>query len=159
MGVSSRITDAALDTPENTGSMKPTLDLGILAYILQLSAIWQKAAQYAHRRGKTRLPAWSAESDYSQITAELVSFPEQYPPLHGCTRSWCKDKKLIQNLKMESETRMPWKYRFRPSRFAEQGPEQIQSHREYWVSWIMLQLLYHSILTLLNHPLLLSLRM
>jgi hypothetical protein len=87
MGVSSRITDAALDTPENTGSMKPTLDLGILAYILQLSAIWQKAAQYAHRRGKTRLPAWSAESDYSQITAELVSFPEQYPPLHGCTRS------------------------------------------------------------------------
>jgi hypothetical protein len=60
---------------------------------------------------------------------------------------------------MESETRMPWKYRFKPSRFAEQEPEQIQSHREYWVSWIMLQLLYHSILTLLNHPLLLSLRM
>ena len=129
---SSQMTDAALEQPESTNNSSGPSDLGIIAYVIQLSGIWQRAARYAHRRGKTSaLPAWSPQSDYSQITAEL----------------------------MDSETRLPYKYRFRPARFEDQDPLQLQQHRDFWSAWILLQMLYHTILCLLNHPLLLSLRL
>ncbi|OCT52056.1 putative C6 transcription factor [Cladophialophora carrionii] len=131
-GLSSLMTDAALEQPETTNSASGPSDLGIVAYVIQLSEIWQKSARYAHRRGKVGgLPPWSAQSDHAQITAEL----------------------------MDSETRLPYKYRFRPAKFAEQDPRQLQEHHEFWASWILLQMLYHTVLCLLNHPLLLSLRL
>ncbi|KIW67627.1 hypothetical protein PV04_06864 [Phialophora macrospora] len=131
-GLSSLMTDAALEQPESTNNACGPSDLGVVAYVIQLSEIWQKSARYAHRRGKVGgLPPWSAQSDYAQITAEL----------------------------MDSETRLPYKYRFRPARFAEQDPLQLQEHYDFWASWILLQMLYHTVLCLLNHPLLLSLRL
>ncbi|KAH0843247.1 C6 transcription factor [Fonsecaea pedrosoi] len=110
-GTSSQMTDAALE--QRSSSNEPS-DLGIFA------------------RGSTStLPAWSPQSEYSQITADL----------------------------MELETRLPYKYRFRPSRFQNQNYDQLEKHRDFWAPWIMLQLLYHTILCLLNHPLLLFLRL
>jgi hypothetical protein len=130
--ISSQMTDAALEQPESTNNSQGRLDLGVAAYVIQLSEIWQKTVRYAHRRGKVSgLPPWSAQSDYSQVTAEL----------------------------MDSETTLPYKYRFRPARFAEQDGARLQEHRDFWASWIFLQMLYHTILCLLNHPLLLSLRL
>lgn len=132
LGTSSEITDAALEQPQSNGVSNEPSDLGILAYAIQLSGLWQRATRYAHRRGKsTTLPAWSAQSEYALITAQL----------------------------MEIETGMPYKYRFRPSRFAEQEPHQLQRNRAFWAPWLLVQLLYHSILCLINHPLLLSLRL
>lgn len=132
LGTSSEITDAALEQPQSTGLSNEHSDLGIVAYTIQLSGLWQRAARYAHRRGKSvTLPAWSPQSEYAQITAQL----------------------------MEIETGMPYKYRFRPSRFTEQQPQQLQRNRAFWAPWLLLQFLYHSILCLLNHPLLLSLRL
>lgn len=130
--LSSQMTDAALEEPESSSTGSGPSDLGILAYVFQLSEIWQRTARYAHRRGKGGgIPPWSTQSDYSQITAEL----------------------------MESETRLPYRYRFRPARFQDQDPVQLQENRDFWVSWIFLQTLYHTVLCLLNHPLLLSLRL
>ncbi|KIW82602.1 hypothetical protein Z517_05629 [Fonsecaea pedrosoi CBS 271.37] len=128
-GTSSQMTDAALE--QRSSSNEPS-DLGIFAYVVQISQIWQRAARFANRRGSTStLPAWSPQSEYSQITADL----------------------------MELETRLPYKYRFRPSRFQNQNWDQLEKHRDFWAPWIMLQLLYHTILCLLNHPLLLFLRL
>lgn len=132
LGTSSEITDAALEQPQSNGTSNEHSDLGIVAYTIQLSGLWQRASRYAHRRGKSiTLPAWSPQSEYAQITAQL----------------------------MEIETGMPYKYRFRPSRFTEQQPQQLQRNRAFWAPWLLLQFLYHSILCLLNHPLLLSLRL
>lgn len=126
------MTDAALEQPEVVMNSTEPSDLGISAYVIQLSEVWQKAARFAHRRGKNNsLPAWSAQSEYSQITAEL----------------------------MELETRLPYKYRFRPARFGDQDSQELHSHRDFWASWVLLQMLYHAILCLINHPLLLSLRL
>jgi hypothetical protein len=129
---SSQMTDAALEQPESaTNSGGPT-DLGIVAYVIQLSEMWQKAARYAHRRGKAgEPPPWSTQSEYSLITAKL----------------------------MEQETQLPYKYRFRPARFEDQDPGQLYKHHDFWASWVFLQMLYHTVLCLLNHPLLLSLRL
>lgn len=130
--ISSQMTDAALEQPDHSNQSNEPSDLGIVAYVIELSEIWQKAARYAHRRGKAGgEPPWSTQSDYSQITAEL----------------------------MLSETHLPYKYRFRPARFGDQDPLQLENHRDFWASWLLLQTLYHTVLCLLNHPLLLSLRL
>ena len=128
----SQMTDAALEQPEGLNNASGPSDLGIVAYVIQLSEIWQRTARYAHRRGKGGgIAPWSARSDYSKITAEL----------------------------MDSETRLPYKYRFRPARFADQDPLRLQENHDFWASWIFVQTLYHTVLCLLNHPLLLSLRL
>jgi hypothetical protein len=126
------MTDSALTQPEVTADSSEHSDLGIVAYAVQLSSIWQQAARYVHRRGKMgALPPWSAESEYAKIMARL----------------------------MEQETQFPYKYRFRPARFAEQTPQDLDQARDFWSLWLLVQMLYHSILCLLNHPLLLSLRL
>ncbi|KIX95239.1 uncharacterized protein Z520_09156 [Fonsecaea multimorphosa CBS 102226] len=131
-GTSSQMTDAALEQPDVPHSANEPSDLGIFAYVVQMSQVWQRAARFANRRGNvSTLPAWSPQSEYSQITAEL----------------------------MDLETRLPYKYRFRPSRFQDQDCHQLDKHRDFWASWILLQTLYHTILCLLNHPLLLFLRL
>ncbi|EXJ71327.1 uncharacterized protein A1O5_05133 [Cladophialophora psammophila CBS 110553] len=132
LGISCQITDAALEQPDGPSSSNEPSDHGIFAYVVQLSQVWQRAARFANRRGNVgSLPAWSPQSEYSQITAEL----------------------------MEVETRLPYKYRFRPSRFLNQDHHELEQHRDFWASWILLQILYHTILCLLNHPLLLFLRL
>ncbi|OAP54272.1 hypothetical protein AYL99_11373 [Fonsecaea erecta] len=131
-GTSSQMTDAALEQPDVPNSFNVPSDLGIFAYVVQISQVWQRAARFANRRGNAgTLPAWSPQSEYSQITAEL----------------------------MELETRLPYKYRFRPSRFLNQDRHQLEKHRDFWASWVLLQVLYHTILCLINHPLLLFLRL
>ncbi|KIW91129.1 uncharacterized protein Z519_08023 [Cladophialophora bantiana CBS 173.52] len=131
-GISSQMTDAALEQPDGPSSSTEPSDHGIFAYVVQLSQVWQRAVRFANRRGNVgTLPAWSPQSEYSQITAEL----------------------------MEVETRLPYKYRFRPSRFLNQDHHELEQHRDFWASWILLQILYHTILCLLNHPLLLFLRL
>jgi hypothetical protein len=107
-------------------------DKGIVACSLQLSEIWFKITRYARRRGKSStLPQWSPQSEYATIMAQ----------------------------QMESETRMPSVHRFKPAQFSKKSTEDLHAHRDYWGPWIYLQILYHTNLCLLNHPLLLSLRL
>jgi hypothetical protein len=128
--------------PESTGkpskpdlanmSAHQTLDRGIISCEIQLSEIWFKITKYARRRGKpSTLPPWSPQSEYAVIMAQ----------------------------QMESETRMPHVHRFRPAEFSKKSIEELQANRTYWGPWIFVQFIYHTNLCLLNHPLLLSLRL
>lgn len=58
---------------------------------------------------------------------------------------------------MDLETRMPLTHRFKPANIGDRSLEELQAHREYWGPWFLNQFMYHTILCLLNHPLLLSL--
>jgi hypothetical protein len=60
---------------------------------------------------------------------------------------------------MDFETRMSYKYRFKPAKFSQQPIEHLNANRDYWGPWLFVQFLYHTNLCLLNHPLLLSLRL
>lgn len=105
-------------------------DEGIVAYYLQLSETFSRTAGYVKRRGKSNgfLP-WSPESEYSKIIA----------------------------LQMDSETRVPYIHRFKFSGIPDRSVDDLQSNRDYWGPWFFNQFMYHTILCLLNHPLLLSL--
>lgn len=104
-------------------------DEGIVASILLISETFSRTARYIKRRGKPNdiLP-WSPESEYSKIIS----------------------------IQMEGETRMPYTHRFKYANLAEKSLEDLQNNRDYWGPWFLNQFLYHTILCLLNHPLLLS---
>jgi hypothetical protein len=108
------------------------LDSGIVAYAIQLSEVWFKTTKYGRRRGKeSKLPPWSPQSEYATIMAQ----------------------------QMEFETRTPYIHRFKPANFSSKTSEELQRNRDYWGPWLFIQFLYHTTLCLLNHPLLLSLRL
>ncbi|KAK6587513.1 hypothetical protein PZA11_000803 [Diplocarpon coronariae] len=107
-------------------------DKGIVAYAIQLSEVWFKITRYARRRGKPScLPPWSSQSEYATILAHQMDF----------------------------ETRMPFVHRFEPAKFSQRSVEHLNSNRDYWGPWLFIQFLYHTNLCLLNHPLLISLRL
>ncbi|KAG9247064.1 putative C6 transcription factor [Calycina marina] len=121
------------DTASQTNlSARNTVDRGIISCEIQLSDIWFKITRYARRRGKpSTLPPWSPQSEYAGIMAQ----------------------------QMELETRMPHVHRFRPAEFSKKSKAELQDNRDYWGPWIFVQFIYHTNLCLLNHPLLLSLRL
>lgn len=105
-------------------------DQGILAYVIMLSEVFAKTAKYVRNHGKpSNVPPWSSQSEYSKIIT----------------------------LQMDLETRMPYHHRFKPANLSERTPEELQRDRAYWGPFFLNQFLYHTILCLLNHPLLLSL--
>ncbi|KAK0664732.1 hypothetical protein DIS24_g245 [Lasiodiplodia hormozganensis] len=107
-------------------------DQGITAYVIQLSQYWHKAVRYARRRANPGVHfPWSAESEYSKIMVSMMEF----------------------------ESHMPYKHRFRPSKFDERPTEELEKQRDYWCPWFFSQIIYHTIMCLLNHPLILSLRL
>lgn len=113
-------------------SHQKLMDTGITAYMIQLSEVWFKTTRYARRRGKPHLiPPWSPQSEYSTIVAQQMNF----------------------------ETRMPYIHRFKPAKFDDRTPQDLDSNRSYWSPWLFIQFLYHTNICLLNHPLLLSLRL
>ncbi|KAH8596170.1 hypothetical protein B0O99DRAFT_124949 [Bisporella sp. PMI_857] len=115
-----------------SSSPRDIIDRGIISCEIQLCEIWFKITRYARRRGKpSTLPPWSPQSEYAGIMAQ----------------------------QMELETRMPHVHRFRPAEFSKKPMVELQNNRDYWGPWIMVQFIYHTNLCLLNHPLLLSLRL
>ncbi|KAB8211736.1 hypothetical protein BDV34DRAFT_185163 [Aspergillus parasiticus] len=105
-------------------------DQGIVAYVIMLSEVFAKTARYVRRHGKpTNVPPWSSQSEYSKIIT----------------------------LQMDLETCVPYIHRFKPASLSERTLEDLQANRNYWGPFFLNQCLYHTILCLLNHPLLLSL--
>lgn len=107
-------------------------DLGVVAYSLQLSQVWHKTARYARRRATPSNEApWSHKSEYAIIVAETMTF----------------------------ETRMPYRHRYKPSGFQQKTTGELDANRAYWAPWLFTQIVYHTNLCLLNHPLILALRL
>lgn len=105
-------------------------DQGIVAYVIILSEVFAKTASYVRRHGKpSNVPPWSSDSEYSKIITS----------------------------QMNMETRMPYIHRFKPANLNDRTIEDLQNNRVYWGPWFLNQFMYHTILCLLNHPLLLSL--
>jgi len=118
------------NTTVRPGSTDGIKDEGIVGYVIQLSEVFSKTMKYVRRHGKpSNIPPWSPQSEYSKIIA----------------------------FQMEFETRVPHTHRFKYAGLENRSVEDLQSNRDYWGPWFLTQFLYHTILCLLNHPLLLSL--
>ncbi|KAJ5653159.1 hypothetical protein N7490_000162, partial [Penicillium lividum] len=126
----SRPARAISPSPPTPGRRSELQDQGIVAYVIMLSEAFGRTARYVRHRGRPgNVPPWSPDSEYSKVIA----------------------------LQMDLETRMPLTHRFKPANLSDRSLEELQTHREYWGPWFLNQFMYHTILCLLNHPLLLSL--
>jgi len=123
----------ASDNKQNgSHSQEGEHDLGVVAYAIQMSEAWYTVRQYVHHRGKQdKYPPWSGQSIYSSIMFR----------------------------QMELESRMPHRHRFNPSGFADHSISVLSTNRHYWAPWLYLQIIYHAIVCMLNHPLLLSIHL
>lgn len=120
---------ATVNKQNSSTAQESDKDLGIVAYAIQMTEAWYRVRHYVHHRGKLdKQPPWSGQSLYSEIMSR----------------------------QMELESQMPHKHRFDPSGFADHPISVLSTNRPYWAPWLYLQLIYHSIVCTLNHPLLLS---
>lgn len=115
--------------PQETDSF--TSKEGIWVYMVQLACLWSEVQRYvSHCASGDLTPPWSADSGYSIIGAHL----------------------------MELETRFPTCHRYDSVRFQDQSREDLHRDRWYWSPWLYLQLTYHAVHSVLNHPFLYSWR-
>ena len=113
-------------------SSQSQMDSGVMKYVVELSEAWRMARAYAARRiGADALPPWNQQSDYSSV----------------------------MHLHLEFDCCVPLRYRFAANRFADQDQDSLERHRDYWVPWLFVQIVYAVIPCILNHPFLLSIRL
>ncbi|KAF2227059.1 hypothetical protein BDZ85DRAFT_57917 [Elsinoe ampelina] len=115
----------ALVETEN-GNPQPA-DLGLMAYTVNLFGIFTRALAFVQSFGTpAQAEHWHADSNYHSIIQDLNNF----------------------------ETTLSQEHRVKRLRFEQRTIEEIDHQRLYWAPWFTMQLLFHGIQALINHPLL-----
>ncbi|RSM06508.1 hypothetical protein CEP52_005698 [Fusarium oligoseptatum] len=106
---------------------------GIMQVICQLSGIWSMALNYIQSSNvspdKGGFP-WNPDSLYAKTTAAL----------------------------MDLGLKLPLAHRYRSIKISSITDGMLEDAREYWGPWFLSRMMYHTILCILNHPLLLTLQ-
>ena len=112
--------------PDLIASEETIEDLGINAYSMQMVSIWSSVATYLHDAysGKIEIP-WSSDSTHGKLNTKLHELEAQLPQRH-----------LLRNVL-----------------FSRRSREEIQQQREYWLPWVMMQIITHSAWAVVHHPL------
>ncbi|KAI1623112.1 hypothetical protein EDD37DRAFT_682606 [Exophiala viscosa] len=118
--------------PEEASDHGDTHDQGIWNYTLCLSTLWNEVRNYIHLCASDfeRAP-WAPESYYTLIVSYMHELETQLPQPHRANCKW----------------------------FFQCSLETLDSDRSYWTPWVFLQLSYHGIYTVINHPFLLTSRL
>ncbi|OKL61503.1 hypothetical protein UA08_03402 [Talaromyces atroroseus] len=121
-------------TPRDSTNITPVDRVeraGIWIYMIQQSSLWREVRGYVSQCADgTQKPPWAPESGYAVIGAHL----------------------------MELETRFPMYHRYDAVKFLGRSTEELQRNRDYWSPWLCIQIVYHAIHSVLNHPFLYSSR-
>ncbi|RDW59242.1 hypothetical protein BP5796_12166 [Coleophoma crateriformis] len=107
-------------------------DSGIIGYVMLLTKVWSAARLYLESHGNLgSVPPWSPKSEYSKVFALLTDLGIEMHPNH----------------------------RYRNVRPLDRSAHDLQTHRAYWGPWFLTRFLYHTIICILNHPLLITLQL
>lgn len=118
--------------PEEASDDGDALDHGIWSSTLCLTTLWNEVRNYIQLCASDfeRAP-WAPESYYT----------------------------LIASYMHELETQLPQPHRSNEKQFSQCPPDVLERERSYWAPWVFLQLSYHGIYTVINHPFLLTSRL
>ena len=115
------------------GSTTSPQTSSMIEVFVELSDVWSMAMTYINTRGVTAKRdsfPWNPDSQYSLTTAALMDLGQKLPLAH----------------------------RYRSIEVSNLTPQIMAEAREYWAPWLLTRLMYHTILCILNHPLLLTLQ-
>ncbi|KAH6679993.1 hypothetical protein F5X68DRAFT_234509 [Plectosphaerella plurivora] len=123
---------------EAPGDAQPQTDrsLGIWAHQVRSASLWALVRAHVSR---------CAEGD----TAKTSSLPPWHPQ---------SDYTVINALLLDMECAFPISFRYDAARFPFRSPESIERRREFWLPWMRIQVGYHTLHAVLNHPFLYSSR-
>ncbi|RSL57628.1 hypothetical protein CEP54_008166 [Fusarium duplospermum] len=101
----------------------------IWSHSVRISSLWGAVRLYISRCFEDAIAApWQPTSDYSTLCSDLLEF----------------------------ETSFPVSLSYNMAKFPERSPQDIQENRSEWLPWLRLQVTYHAIHCVLNHPFLYS---
>lgn len=101
----------------------------IWSHSVRISSLWGAVRLYISRCFEDAITApWQPTSDYSTLCSDLLEF----------------------------ETSFPVSLSYNMAKFPERSPQEIQENRSEWLPWLRLQVTYHAIHCVLNHPFLYS---
>lgn len=117
--------------PQDSFTTAEDMMPGAWAHMVRMCSIWGEVRFYVSRctQGLVHAP-WRPDSDYTRLNARLLDLEVAYP------RSLRYDR----------------------ANFLDRESGEIQSDREYWLTWFRIQLTYHTFHSVLNHPFLYSFR-
>ncbi|KEF60716.1 uncharacterized protein A1O9_02277, partial [Exophiala aquamarina CBS 119918] len=103
--------------------------IGVWSYMIQQISIWSSVRSYVWNcaNGHNSSP-WSPDSEYTLINSSLLDLECRIPPF----------------------------VRFGNSRLFERSSTDLQANRHFWMPWLSIQVFYHAIHMVLNHPFLYS---
>ena len=109
-------------------------DNGIMVFVFEMAAEWAKTMSYIRHflnAGRDVSP-WLTTSKYSTALSGIMSIESRLEPqLH----------------------------RIKHIRFRELTRQDLEACREYWAPWLLSRFMYHTMICLLNHPLLVILQL
>ncbi|KAI8653762.1 Zn(2)-C6 fungal-type domain-containing protein [Fusarium sp. Ph1] len=101
----------------------------IWSHSARISSLWGAVRLYISRCFEDTITApWQPTSDYSTLCSDLLEF----------------------------ETSFPISLSYNLVNFPERSPQEVQDNRADWLPWLRLQVTYHAIHCVLNHPFLYS---
>ena len=108
-------------------------DNGVMVFVIEMSAEWDKVMSYVKDclAFTPDVSPWLTSSRYAAALAGVMSIETRLQPLH----------------------------RYKHVVFRDLTLEDLEGCREYWAPWLLSRFLYHTMICLLNHPLLVTLQL
>jgi hypothetical protein len=108
-------------------------DNGVMVFVIEMSAEWVKVMSYVKDCLSfiPDLSPWLTSSKYAAALAGVMSIETRLQPLH----------------------------RYKHVTFRDMTLDDLEGCREYWAPWLLSRFLYHTMICLLNHPLLVTLQL
>lgn len=124
-----RVSGRAPLLPLEIHSSRGERSLGIWAHMVRSASLWGLVRAYIRKcaAGQAKAP-WQPDSDYTAINSQLL----------------------------DMECAFPTSYRYDCANFMERAPEALHKYRDFWLPWMKIQITYHTIHSVLNHPFLYS---
>ncbi|OAL53983.1 hypothetical protein IQ07DRAFT_584576 [Pyrenochaeta sp. DS3sAY3a] len=103
--------------------------IGIWGHMVSILSLWTEIRTYVAdcADGLSTSP-WRPESTYTLVNSHILEIERTFPDF----------------------------YRYDSAQFLQRSAEEILSRKEYWVPWMRVQVQYHTVHCVLNHPFLLS---
>jgi hypothetical protein len=100
-------------------------DIGIWSFSVHFGWVWSMVREYVSECSRDKLiEPWRLDSTYAKVLADLT----------------------------EIENKVPLCHRYDNVKFYERQPDEVWLDRDYLMPWLKVQIIWHSILTIINHP-------
>ncbi|KXJ87365.1 hypothetical protein Micbo1qcDRAFT_236501 [Microdochium bolleyi] len=128
---------------------------GIMACTYQLGEVWSQAMIFVRQRFSAAAAAGS-----SSPTLGSHDHQQHHQPAHVAPWETSSQYNAIMSAFMGFDRWLPPLHRYRHLNFKDLTTHHLNAaHRDYWAPWLLSRFMYHTIIVIANHPLLVTLQL